>query len=473
MKRFLLTSALLLLASPAWAALANTNIFEVNSAGDNTNASCFAEGATGSDNTYPTPTVTTYTDLVIDATTNTQITSAANPFSSVSPGRCVRISGGTGFTVGLYSILSQAAGVATLDRAVGTVGSTGGTGKSGGAIATLAQLNTDMCNGCRAWVKADGTYSMSAKVTFSYSSSGRTWIAGYTSTRDDGGKATLQASTAFGDYLVDANFGSALGTIRNFIFDVNSQGSSTRCLRLSREFSTMENIECKNATAPGASLIRFDNHDQIGRNVYVHDSAYGGTVGVVNNNNANNVVCYGCVVSTISGNSAIGFYGLSCFDCVVDTMTGTTTDGFLAGNALLLTIDHCVVFNVTRNAVNLDQSGSKAVVTNCIFSTVLNGINSTGGTTFRAGDFFNDYNFLYGVTGTAYTNVTAGSHSGTLSIDPFQAASSRDFRLNNKATGGGAVRAHGTPSSLPGITGTFYPDPGVAQHQDPKFGALF
>jgi hypothetical protein len=31
------------------------------------------------------------------------------------------------------------------------------------------------------------------------------------------------------------------------------------------------------------------------------------------------------------------------------------------------------------------------------------------------------------------------------------------------------VRAKGFPSTLPGVTGTFYPDAGVAQHQDPKF----
>lgn len=72
-----------------------------------------------------------YTDLVIGAT-DTQVSSAGNPFGSADVGATLMVTGGTGFTAGGYVVLSVAGGVATLDRAVGTAGSTAGTGTLNG-----------------------------------------------------------------------------------------------------------------------------------------------------------------------------------------------------------------------------------------------------------------------------------------------------------------------------------------------------
>lgn len=69
-----------------------------------------------------------YTDLVIDGADNTKITSAARAFVAGDVGKKISITGGTGFTVDVYTIESVAGGAAFLDAAVGTVGSTGGTG---------------------------------------------------------------------------------------------------------------------------------------------------------------------------------------------------------------------------------------------------------------------------------------------------------------------------------------------------------
>jgi len=68
-----------------------------------------------------------YTDLVIDGTSNNKVSSSARPFTSADVGLIVRVTGGTGFTVGSYTVSSVTAGVATLSGAVGTVSSTGGT----------------------------------------------------------------------------------------------------------------------------------------------------------------------------------------------------------------------------------------------------------------------------------------------------------------------------------------------------------
>ena len=110
-------------------------------------------------------------------------------------------------------------------------------------------------------------------------------------------------------------------------------------------------------------------------------------------------------------------------------------------------------------------------ISNCIFSTVTNGINNSSGTTLRAGDGYNDYNATYSASGAAVSGLTAGSHSVTLSGDPFTNAASGDFTLNATASAGAAARAVGAPASILGVTGAGYPDIGVLQHQDAGGGS--
>src|ERR1041385_243007 len=123
MKRFLL---LLLLALPAFATISSSMIFEVRHAGDNTYPGCFKEGASGTDFTMNAGSYT-FTDLVIDGATNTKVTSASHNFVAADVGNCMRINYGTGFTTGVFEIVSVASNAATLDRSAGTLGSTGGT----------------------------------------------------------------------------------------------------------------------------------------------------------------------------------------------------------------------------------------------------------------------------------------------------------------------------------------------------------
>jgi hypothetical protein len=73
-----------------------------------------------------------YTNLVIDGTDNTKVTSASHSFVSSDVGRVITITGGTGFNKNWFLITSVSSGAAILFRpdgyaaAVGTVGSTGG-----------------------------------------------------------------------------------------------------------------------------------------------------------------------------------------------------------------------------------------------------------------------------------------------------------------------------------------------------------
>lgn len=451
---------LCLFAGHAWGALSASTIFEVNQAGSsNTNGACFVEGSSGTDNTYPTPTVTTYTDLV--AVTATTITSVAFPFDANSPGRCLRITSGTGWTTGLYYIVSQLAGTATVDRAIAVMGSTGGNGKSGGALATVGQLNTDMCSGCRAYVKADATYVIAAKISFNYSNALPTFIEGYTTMRGDNGKPTVQTSASLGDRMFDMGVTGGKFTFRNFIIDINNQASTTGLLSFGPQ--TEENLEIINFVTATFGALAFFGQGGICSNCYIHDGTTTGSVVIfVDSGN----ICTSCTIRNVAGNGAVAFEMRRslCSYCVVDTMTGTNADGFQAENVgSAWTIDHCAVYNVTRDNIRITNVAFPGQVTNCVFSGGVNGINNTSGTTLRVGDFYNDYNFTFGVSGSAVLGLTAGTHSVTLGADPFTDASTHTFTLNNAAGGGAAVTNAGSPSSLPGVTGTGFPAGGVLQ----------
>jgi hypothetical protein len=467
MKKLAILAFALLLAPQIFRATVSTAmIFEVRQAGSNTNSGCFKEGASGTDFSQQNSEQYGFTNLVIDGTTNTKVTSASHNFVSADVGNCLRISAGTGFTQGIFEIVSVASNAATLDRSAGTLSSTGGTFHVGGALATFAQLNTDMCSGCRAWIKADATYTVSSKVTFNYSNSGESWIAGYSSTRGDGGMPTIQASASIGDRVIDLNVGGAF-RLSNITIDANSK-SNTGCLWfIGVDFA--DNIECKNA-AYTSNVIQLNNVRGECRRCWVHDGTAGaGNAGFGFNNDDD--MCIYCTVSNMITNAQFG-YNLTrgrCFYCTVLGLAVSGSDGFELGSQGPIAVDHCVVYNVARDGIRITSVNVSIDITNCVISTVTNGINNSSGTTLRAGDLVNDYNFTYSASGSVVSGLTAGAHSATLSVDPFVNASGGDFRLNNKSTGGGAVRAKGFPSTLPGVTGTFYPDAGVAQHQDPKF----
>lgn len=93
--------------------------------------------------------VKNYTDLVIDGSLNTKVTSVSRPFVAGDVGLTLTITAGTGFTQGSYTVNSVSSGAATLSAAVGTLGSTGGSG----VLGTSFNLITSQI----AWVR-DGKY---------------------------------------------------------------------------------------------------------------------------------------------------------------------------------------------------------------------------------------------------------------------------------------------------------------------------
>ena len=73
------------------------------------------------------PSCITFTDLVIDGSLNTKVTSVSHNFVAGDVGAKLEVTAGTSWTVGTYYIVSTASNAATLNRSPGAVGLTAGT----------------------------------------------------------------------------------------------------------------------------------------------------------------------------------------------------------------------------------------------------------------------------------------------------------------------------------------------------------
>src|SRR5260370_4868451 len=105
-------------------AFAGSVAWEVRpTAGSDSNGGGFdATSATpGTDSSQQNAAQIAYTDLVIDGTTNTKCTSAANPFGAAHVGNIINVTSGTGFTVQRVQIMSVAGTTATVDKSLGTL----------------------------------------------------------------------------------------------------------------------------------------------------------------------------------------------------------------------------------------------------------------------------------------------------------------------------------------------------------------
>ncbi len=239
------------------------------------------------------------------------------------------------------------------------------------------------------------------------------------------------------------------------------------CIALLGQPTLAMNIDCKNFNHNQQFIL--NNVRNVCKQCSAHDGvSASGAVFIFNNDTS---MCIYCSAVNVTGASAIGFQignSDNCFYCAVVNLTGTTTDGFLISGDFTV-IDHPLVHNVTRDGIRFSSTGKNTVIQNGIFSTAINGINNSSGTTLRQYDIYNDFNYTYNVSGSAVLNLTAGANSVTLTRTPFINSGGLDFRLNNNFGGGASVRAHGTPATILGLSGTGYPDAGVSQHQDPKF----
>jgi len=392
-------------------------VYEMRANGDATNGGGFLNGGTGTDYSQQDAAQVTYTDLVIDAATNTDVTSAATPFTSAHVGNTINITGGTGFTVARYEVISVAGVIATLSSAVGTVASTGGAGKLGGAIFLWTDVFLEsLTAGNVVWVKADGVHVFTENLAVSKDGLSTAYIVinGYDTTRGDGeGNQNNRPSLAcgiysfsFDNYWKVSNFsltGEASTMLRidlggkvNNCSSVNNSSISVRSAMRSGS-SNFVAISCSMSSLNGTGILLSSNCSVI--NCYIHDcggTANGGVVAngsniILNNNIFNN--CYNGV--------------------------------FVIGD--FIQINGCTVYNCTRG-LYFDGAADSVLTVKTIIDTCTTGMERATVAPNDAANILENINFSNNTTDKTNTSTIINETN----LDPqFVNAAAGDFETGS------------------------------------------
>lgn len=393
-----------------------------------------------------------YTDLVIGATT-TQLTSVLNPFTSAHVGNNIAITGGTGFTQQIFNVRSVAAGIATMDRSVGTAASVAGTGNLGGArngfTTGTRTVQLSLVAGNVAWVKNEA-WNEAVNFTTNGTSTLPIIIQGYDTSRwateatapTGSTRPTNNRASAAGDGITtggniihiryiqvtgagDGGFSrGAVNDARYWYCKSYSNGGEGFELTNTNDTYFFA-CEAANNTGPG---IGPSNGGRI-MGCYIHDNGAGGIVGAT-----------GVAVlldTIIEANVGIGydnpgssslFYGNT-----IDGNTGAAADGLSLDNGFIMAYNN--IFS------NNGRDGARA--------------NAVTG-------LFANYNNYFANSGVARTNFPVGVNDKTL--DPQYVD-----RTNGNFLIGANLGMQGFPSVFPGALTTAYKDIGAVQN-DPTTG---
>lgn len=439
-------------------ALPATLVWEVRPTNGTANAGGgFKAGGSGTDFSQQNAVQVAYTDLVIDAVTNTNVTSAAFPFGATHVDNLVAITGGTGFTVGIFHVVSVAGAVATLDRAVGTLSSTGGIGNLGGArsgtnVGTTT-LAASLVAGNKVWIKNEA-WNEAVNFTVAGTAGSPIVIEGYNVTRGD--KPT-GATRPTNDRAAAAGHAFTFSGNGYFLYYLIAKSAGANGFNLGN--STVGLISCR-STANGGNGVEssvgigrllaceIDANSTVGFYVsgsngqttlygcYVHDNTSQG----IRVDSPTTVIIECCIIeaNALHGLSALGastyvFHGAS---VTIDGNTGVATDGVSL----------------------LSPFGGAFFVNNCFTNNGRYGASATDG----LANLF-DYNNYFGNVTAARNNVPTGPNDRAL--DPqFTNRAGGDFSIGTN------LKALGFPGLFPGGFSTGYLDIGAVQRQEPAGG---
>ena len=409
----------------------------------------FTAGASGTDYSQQNAVQVAYTDLVIEATT-TNLTSSLNPFTAAHVGNVIAITGGTGFTTGLYEVVSIAAAVATMDRSVGTTASTGGTGNLGGARSGFSvgttTLQASLVAGQKVWVKNEA-WNEAVSLTINGASGAPITVEGYNTARADtptgtnrplldranaaGIAVTVTGSNHVFKYLRVTRAGTyALSDTSSFLLlgcrlynngsGAISHGGSGAPVLINTELDTNT----------GTAFTHAGTLTVWGCGVYVHDNT-GNFMGGGGNESVHFVSC----ISEANAGHGLGLLSggkLFLINVTVDGNTGATTDGY-----------------------NGSTPVASSVMLNCIFSN--NG--RYGANCTDSDSVWADYNDYFGNATAARNNFPTGPNDQA--VDPgFVDRANGNFAI------GTALKALGYPGIFPGGLSTGYLDIGAVQRQE-------
>ncbi len=456
-------------------AISASTVWEVRTTGADTNGGGWVAGASGTDWSQQDAAQYSVTDGVTAGTTT--ITSATANFGTDVVGNIIYVQGGTGSVVaGWYQITARTNSTTiTVDRSTGLTAGTGVTLKIGGAIATINTLATIFVASNKAFVKTSGGYTSTATITFAQTcvpnnAVTQSRLIGYTTTRNDRGKAVLTLSTNTG--LTGLNFTGNGWFVENIHVNCSSLGTSTGITL--GTFSTICSCKVSNFTVKGLNLtpgqsvavanevtgggssataaISLTNQVNIHWN-YVHDNACPGIVTV----SLPNVITHNLIVNNTGASSdGINFQGLYGTVIMGNTIHGsgrhgiTQTNSYLMGGIIRNNILTSNGGYGIKGAVSVGNSANIAYDGNVYWNNTSGARNNMDDTATNAINGVNAYTNTLDVTltGSPYTNTAGG-----------------DFSLNNTAGAGAACRAAGYPGVMPGATTTGYLDMGAAQSQ--------
>jgi hypothetical protein len=495
MKRLIVLSILLFTASVSYAAWSADTVWEVRPVnGSNANGGGFdwAKNGTGTDYSQQNSPHVVFDGATIYASTGATskiINVTGYTTAATDVGNYVQITGGTNFLTGIYEITAQASGNWTLDRVCTGAGAASSmTGNMGGAFSTLYVLmaSTAVLQGTNmrnvVYVKAEGTMVIESSMTLIAGLNGSPFsrLVGYTSTRGDGGRPTIQMSGSMGSPQVAIYSGAGNESIENFIIDCNNVATSTGIYQLSTASNfLMYNVKITNCTSGGVYLA--------GSGALYNSEVTGsgsGATGAVHNGSVSMVISR----NWIHDNSTNGIYAPALIGPVIYNLltnnTGASSDGIrFAGNSNEAIGN--TIYGSGRHGISVNSTTS-------VNSRLKNNILANNGgygiyfQTVQPANFGNDGNAFYlnssgnklGMddTGSLYKVDASVPYTRIYDIDltasPFVDPSSNDFRLNNVIGGGSSCKYSGTPGAVPGLTASGYMDMGMIQTK-PTFGVGF
>jgi hypothetical protein len=476
---------ILALSFPCYAAISTNTVWEVRSVSSDTNGGGFVAGATGTDmsqfdnknaaacSSCQSSTVNISTvDAVANGTTT--ITSATGNFSAAIVGNIIEFSGGTGSITAVWKQVTVFTNSTTITIDSSIAASVGMTMNIGGALATAGKALAVMTTGNIIFVKATATYSITAGLVLPggtnqtpTNAAPPNQIIGYTTTRTDGGRATIQFSTNTGITNFDGtNAGGWY--ISNFVVDCNSLGTSTGARP--NVNSVLRNLQIKNCTT---TAVNFANGSaRIMDSDITANASTGAGTGVLNAG-AGGVSVERCYIhdNTATGIVITGGGSIVAFNVIANN-TGASSEGIIVNASGQSVIVNNTVYLNGQDGIQFTNNASLGSVStvrnNLLISNVRYGLN--GYTTNPGWGKFPqwDGNAYFGNgtaarndaddTGTTNPINAANPYSNTLDVTltatPFTNAGTHDFTLNSTAGGGTAAKGTATPGAISGLSQT-------------------
>ncbi len=471
----------LVFAGQCAAAVSANTVWEVRSVSSDTNGGGFVAGAAGTDMSQfdnknlgactscqsATVNISTTDAVAVGSTT---ITSTTANFSSALIGNIIEFSGGTGTITAVWKQVLTVPSSTSITIDTSIAASTGMTMNIGGALATIGKALAVMTAQNIIFVKATATYSITANLALANqfvptNAAPANQLIGYTTSRTDAGRATIQLSTNSNLIAIDATNGQGW-YVSNFVIDCNSLTNS-RGMNMNT-YNVVRNVKVINCLQDGAQL-----NNGIARLIDSEVTActIGSGHAAVNSNGQGNSIERTYIHDNVGNGIILGGGGSAVLFSVIANNTGATSEGILiSGNGQDIIMNNTVYANgqdgiqFTNNA---GLGGNSTVRNNLIVANVrygLMGYSSAGWGKFPQWDG-NAYWLSTGTanrnnaddTGTTNPVNAANPYTNTLDVilggDPFTNAAGHDFTLSN-TTAGKAAKGTATPGAIPGLSQT-------------------